>query len=138
MPDPRQIQERHDEDGAGRAQDHVLHDAIGRRRVLDVVREEVGPRDSEGDAGDCEEAVSGFHLEDDEGRRDDEDQDSYDRRLNQLGTEESEGDEDDRHNTQEQRPMEEVEDERDDPDQDEEAVHGWIADEAQESVVKGL
>src|SRR5207245_6018403 len=135
---PDRRQELEEEDGTGGAQDDVLEDAVGRRRVLDVVREEVGARDPEGDAGDREEPVARFHFQDHEGRRDDQDQDADDRRADYLGTEESEGDEDDRDHAQEQGPMEEIEDERDDSDQDEEPVDGRIAEETQESVVERL
>ena len=110
-------------------------DSVGSGRVLDVVREEIGSRESEGDSRDGEEAVASLHLEDDEGGRDDQDQEPDDRGADDLSAEEPQGDENRRGDRQEEGSVEEVEDEGDDADQDEQAVHGRIAQEAEEPVV---
>src|SRR2546421_12999282 len=79
-----------------------------------------------------------FHYEDHEGRRDDQHQDADDRRPNDLRPQESERDENHGSDAQEEGSMEQIEDEGNDPDEDEEAVHGGIADETEESVVQRL
>src|SRR5207244_8343141 len=91
--DAGKVQEADYEEGPRAAQEQVLLDSVGSRRVLDVVREEIGSRESEGDSRDGEEAVAGLHLEDDESGRDDQDQEADDRGADDLSAEEPQGDE---------------------------------------------
>src|SRR5439155_24097673 len=93
---------------------------------------------AEGDAGNREEPMARIHLEDYEGRRDDQHQDADDRRPNDLRPQEAERDEDHGRDAQEKGSMEQIEDDDADPDENEEAVDRGIADEAEESVVQRL